>query len=31
VVRGPFIGIGKREPRLGNLIGYWSRRIDETH
>jgi len=25
------IGIGKPEPLLGNLTGYWSRRIDETH
>ena len=29
--RDPFIGIGKPEPLLGNLAGYWSRRIDETH
>ena len=29
--RDPFIGIGKPEPLLGNLVGYWSRRIDETH
>lgn len=27
----PFTGIGKPEPLLGNLAGYWSRRIDETH
>jgi toxin YoeB len=27
----PFSGIGKPEPLLGNLSGYWSRRIDETH
>ena len=27
----PFAGIGKPEPLLGNLAGYWSRRIDETH
>ena len=27
----PFIGVGKPEPLLGNLVGYWSRRIDETH
>ena len=30
-VREPFTGIGKPEPLLGNLAGYWSRRIDETH
>ena len=29
--RDPFMGIGKPEPLLGNLAGYWSRRIDETH
>ena len=29
--REPFSGIGKPEPLLGNLAGYWSRRIDETH
>ena len=29
--REPFAGIGKPEPLLGNLAGYWSRRIDETH
>ena len=29
--RDPFDGIGKPEPLLGNLAGYWSRRIDETH
>ncbi|MBC7437801.1 MAG: Txe/YoeB family addiction module toxin [Bdellovibrionales bacterium] len=27
--RTPFEGIGKPEPLLGNLSGYWSRRIDE--
>ena len=27
----PFSGIGKPEPLLGNLSGYWSRRIDEAH
>jgi toxin YoeB len=27
----PFSGIGKPEPLLGNLSGYWSRRIDEVH
>lgn len=29
--REPFAGIGKPEPLLGNLAGYRSRRIDETH
>lgn len=30
-VRDPFTGIGKPEQLMGNLSGYWSRRIDETH
>ena len=29
--RDPFAGIGKPEPLLGNMTGYWSRRIDEIH
>jgi toxin YoeB len=29
--REPFEGIGKPEPLVGNLSGYWSRRIDEAH
>ena len=29
--RDPFTGIGKPEPLLGNLSGYWSRRIDEVN
>ena len=29
--REPFVGTGKREPLVGNLSGYWSRRIDQTH
>lgn len=29
--RDPFHGIGKPEGLLGNLSGYWSRRVDETH
>lgn len=29
--RDPFAGIGKPKPLLGNLAGYWSRRIDVTH
>ena len=29
--RAPFVGVGKPEPLVGNLSGYWSRRIDDTH
>lgn len=29
--RDPFQGIGKPEPMVGNLSGFWSRRIDDTH
>lgn len=29
--REPFEGIGKPEPLLGDLSGFWSRRIDETN
>lgn len=29
--REPFTGIGKPEQLLGNLSGYWSRRIDDAH
>ena len=29
--RDPFVGIGKPEPLLGNLSGFWSRRIDDVH
>lgn len=29
--RDPFGGIGKPEPLVGNLSGYWSRRIDDVH
>jgi toxin YoeB len=29
--REPFIRIGKPEPLLHSLKGYWSRRIDRTH
>ncbi|MDR0442984.1 MAG: Txe/YoeB family addiction module toxin [Treponema sp.] len=29
--RHPFTGIGKPEPLVGNLQGYWSRRIDEAN
>ena len=31
VRRDPFEGSGKPEPLLGNLSGYWSRRIDDVH
>lgn len=29
--RDPFAGIGKPEALVGNLSGYWSRRIDESN
>lgn len=29
--RDPFAGIGKPEALVGNLTGYWSRRIDEVN
>lgn len=29
--RDPFVGIGKPEPLLGDLSGFWSRRIDEKN
>jgi toxin YoeB len=29
--RDPFAGIGKPEPLVGNLSGYWSRRVDDDH
>lgn len=29
--RDPFGGIGKPEPLVGNLTGYWSRRIDDKN
>lgn len=29
--RDPFVGTGKPEPLVGNLAGYWSRRIDQTN
>ena len=31
IERNPFEGIGKPEPLKGNLSGWWSRRIDDTH
>lgn len=30
-MRSPFVGIGKPEPLLGALKGYWSRRITHQH
>ena len=27
----PYTGIGKPEPLKGDLSGWWSRRIDDTH
>lgn len=29
--RTPFVGLGKPEPLKGDLSGFWSRRIDNTH
>ena len=29
--RNGYVGIGKPEPLTGNLMGYWSRRIDECN
>ncbi len=29
--RTPFSGTGKPEPLVGNLSGYWSRRIDQVN
>ncbi len=29
--RSPFTGIGKPEPLMGNLKGWWSRRITREH
>jgi toxin YoeB len=31
ICRDPFSGIGKPEPLVGNLSGFWSRRIDDTN
>lgn len=31
ILRSPQEGIGKPEPLRHNLIGYWSRRINEEH
>jgi len=31
IAETPFVGIGKPEPLLFDLQGYWSRRIDREH
>lgn len=31
ISRDPFEGIGKPEPLRGNLVGFWSRRIDDAN
>lgn len=31
IQRHPFDGLGKPEPLKGNLSGFWSRRINDTH
>lgn len=31
IMRSPFDGIGKPEPLIGDLSGYWSRRIDDNN
>jgi len=31
ITRTPFSGTGKPEPLKGNLSGFWSRRITDTH
>ena len=31
VKRSPFEGIGKPEPLKENLVGFWSRRIEDTN
>ena len=31
LMRNPFEGIGKPEPLKGDLVGFWSRRIDKRH
>lgn len=30
-MRHPFTGVGKPEPLGGNLLGWWSRRINHEH
>jgi toxin YoeB len=31
MLRSPFVGIGKPEPLVGSLKGFWSRRITKEH
>ena len=31
IIRDPFYGTGKPEPLVGNLTGFWSRRINREH
>ncbi|MDR1649193.1 MAG: Txe/YoeB family addiction module toxin [Synergistaceae bacterium] len=31
ICRNAYEGIGKLEPLSGNMSGWWSRRIDDTH
>ena len=31
ISRNGFVGIGKPEPLKGNLLGFWSRRIDDAN
>ncbi len=31
IQREPFVGIGKPEPLMHTLSGYWSRRINDEH
>ena len=31
IQRNPYFGIGKPEPLVGNLSGWWSRRIDDKN
>ena len=31
IQRNPYSGIGKPEPLVGNLSGWWSRRIDDKN
>lgn len=31
ISRSPFEGVGKTEPLRANLVGFWSKRIDDEH
>jgi len=31
IQRNPYSGLGKPEPLIGNLSGWWSRRIDDAN